>query len=115
MNPDSSVGRAMDCNARGSWFDPQQNQFFFNLGLVSFKFFSLSNLIFFVKRKSSPNIIIIRAILSQYSHRNNLWTILAQNSHCGSIKHEVKLKSTKNGCARANRALRSCVRARMHD
>ena len=28
MNPDSSVGRAMDCNARGSWFNPQQNQFF---------------------------------------------------------------------------------------
>ena len=28
------------------------------------------------------NIIIVGGTLSQYSHRNNLWTILANNSHC---------------------------------
>ena len=34
-------------------------------------------------------IIIIGGILSQYSHRNNLWTILAHNSHCDTESSRI--------------------------
>ena len=50
-------------------------------------------------------IIIIGGILSQYSHRNNLWTILANNSHCAAgnrfwPKAHLKLsKKLVQGCS----------------
>ena len=35
------------------------------------------------------NIIIVGGTLSQYSHRNNLWTILAHNSHCDTESSRI--------------------------
>ena len=84
---DSSVGRAIDFKSKGSRFDPQQIQNFFYFGtnlptnLDLYLAFLTSDMHKILK---NLNIIIITGILSQYSYRNNLWTILAHNSHCSS-------------------------------
>ena len=49
------------------------------------------------------NIIIVGGTLSQYSHRNNLWTILANNSHC----------VTSNACGTRNGRPRNSLLPRL--